>query len=146
MNRAENRASAPGKNFQRLIIANGDAASINMNQPVLLQSRQPPRHDFAHGADAGGDLLVGQNQCHCFVLLTALIATLAAIGGAALLVNIFERKQEAARILGESINFSRQGQNALRGKTQPASQPGPQSSKSQHRAVAQKQVPGITCQ
>jgi hypothetical protein len=37
MNRAENRASAPGKNFQRLIIANGDAASINLNQPVLLQ-------------------------------------------------------------------------------------------------------------
>jgi nitrite reductase (cytochrome c-552) len=30
-----------------------------------------------------------------FVLLTALVATLAAIGGAALLVNVFERKQEA---------------------------------------------------
>src|SRR5215210_1542029 len=29
-----------------------------------------------------------------FILLTALIATLAAMGGAALLVNIFERKQE----------------------------------------------------
>jgi len=32
----------------------------------------------------------------------------------------FHAPQEAARILGESINFSRQGQNALRGKTQPA--------------------------
>jgi nitrite reductase (cytochrome c-552) len=30
-----------------------------------------------------------------FVLLTALVATLAAVGGAALLINIFERKQEA---------------------------------------------------
>src|SRR5262249_46129456 len=39
----------------------------------------------------------------------------------------FHAPQEAARILGESINFSRQGQNALRGNTQPASQPaGPQ--------------------
>jgi nitrite reductase (cytochrome c-552) len=35
----------------------------------------------------------------------------------------FHAPQEAARILGESINFSRQGQNALRGKAQPASQP-----------------------
>jgi nitrite reductase (cytochrome c-552) len=33
----------------------------------------------------------------------------------------FHAPQEAARILGESINFSRQGQNALRGKTQPSS-------------------------
>jgi nitrite reductase (cytochrome c-552) len=41
----------------------------------------------------------------------------------------FHAPQEAARILGESINFSRQGQNALRGKTQPANQPGPQSQK-----------------
>jgi nitrite reductase (cytochrome c-552) len=32
----------------------------------------------------------------------------------------FHAPQEAARILGESINFSRQGQNALRGKAQPA--------------------------
>jgi nitrite reductase (cytochrome c-552) len=32
----------------------------------------------------------------------------------------FHAPQEAARILGESINFSRQGQNAMRGKTQPA--------------------------
>ena len=29
----------------------------------------------------------------------------------------FHAPQEAARILGESINFSRQGQNALRGNT-----------------------------
>ncbi len=35
----------------------------------------------------------------------------------------FHAPQEAARILGESINFSRQGQNALRGNAQPASQP-----------------------
>jgi nitrite reductase (cytochrome c-552) len=33
----------------------------------------------------------------------------------------FHAPQEAARILGESINFSRQGQNALRGKTHPSS-------------------------
>jgi nitrite reductase (cytochrome c-552) len=31
----------------------------------------------------------------------------------------FHAPQEAARILGESINFSRQGQNALRGNAQP---------------------------
>jgi hypothetical protein len=37
MNRAENRASAPGKNIQRLIIANGALASVKLNQPVLLQ-------------------------------------------------------------------------------------------------------------
>jgi hypothetical protein len=36
---------------------------------------------------------------------------------------------EDSRILGESINFSRQGQNALRSKTQPASQPAPQAQK-----------------
>ena len=41
----------------------------------------------------------------------------------------FHAPQEAARILGESINFSRQGQNALRGKTQPGSQPAPQAQK-----------------
>jgi nitrite reductase (cytochrome c-552) len=41
----------------------------------------------------------------------------------------FHAPQEAARILGESINFSRQGQNALRGKTQPASQPASQAQK-----------------
>jgi nitrite reductase (cytochrome c-552) len=35
----------------------------------------------------------------------------------------FPAPQEAARNLGESINFSRHGQNALRGNTQPASQP-----------------------
>jgi nitrite reductase (cytochrome c-552) len=35
----------------------------------------------------------------------------------------FHAPQEAARILGESINFSRQGQNALRGMARPASQP-----------------------
>jgi len=35
----------------------------------------------------------------------------------------FHAPQEAARILGESINFSRQGQNALRGNPQPTSQP-----------------------
>jgi hypothetical protein len=35
-NRAENRASALSKNFQRLFIAKSDAASINLNQPVLL--------------------------------------------------------------------------------------------------------------
>jgi nitrite reductase (cytochrome c-552) len=32
----------------------------------------------------------------------------------------FQAPQEAARILGESINFSRQGQNTLRGNAQPA--------------------------
>jgi nitrite reductase (cytochrome c-552) len=41
----------------------------------------------------------------------------------------FHAPQEAARILGESINFSRQGQNALRGGPQQASQPGPQAQK-----------------
>jgi nitrite reductase (cytochrome c-552) len=35
----------------------------------------------------------------------------------------FHAPQEAARILGESINFSRQGQNALRGNTQQVSRP-----------------------
>jgi nitrite reductase (cytochrome c-552) len=39
----------------------------------------------------------------------------------------FHAPQEAARILGESINFSRQGQNALRGKPQLVSQPAPQA-------------------
>jgi nitrite reductase (cytochrome c-552) len=34
----------------------------------------------------------------------------------------FHAPQEAARILGESINFSRQGQNMLRGKVQPSPQ------------------------
>ncbi len=32
----------------------------------------------------------------------------------------FHAPQEAARILGESIDFSRRGQNALRGNAQPA--------------------------
>ena len=64
MNRTENRASALGENFQRLLIANGDVASIDLNKTVLLQSRQRPRHDFAHRAYAGGDLLVGQSQRH----------------------------------------------------------------------------------
>ena len=41
----------------------------------------------------------------------------------------FHAPQEAARILGESINFSRQGQNALRGNAQQASQPTPQAQK-----------------
>jgi nitrite reductase (cytochrome c-552) len=41
----------------------------------------------------------------------------------------FHAPQEAARILGESINFSRQGQNALRGKPQPAGQQAPQAQK-----------------
>jgi nitrite reductase (cytochrome c-552) len=41
----------------------------------------------------------------------------------------FHAPQEAARILGESINFSRQGQNALRGGAQQASQPAPQAQK-----------------
>jgi nitrite reductase (cytochrome c-552) len=41
----------------------------------------------------------------------------------------FHAPQEAARILGESINFSRQGQNALRGNTQQASQPATQAQK-----------------
>jgi nitrite reductase (cytochrome c-552) len=41
----------------------------------------------------------------------------------------FHAPQEAARILGESINFSRQGQNALRGGSQQASQPAPQAQK-----------------
>src|SRR5215510_3422356 len=54
--------SALGKDFQRLFITNGDAASINLNQTVLLQPRKRPRHDFAHRAYSGGDLLVGQNQ------------------------------------------------------------------------------------
>ena len=42
--------------------------------------------------DSGGASRWGGRR---FVLLTAFIATLAAVGGAALLVNIFERKQEA---------------------------------------------------
>jgi hypothetical protein len=37
MNRTENRVSDLGENFQRLLIANGDAAPINLNQPILLQ-------------------------------------------------------------------------------------------------------------
>jgi nitrite reductase (cytochrome c-552) len=41
----------------------------------------------------------------------------------------FHAPQEAARILGESINFSRQGQNALRGNAQQASQRAPQAQK-----------------
>jgi nitrite reductase (cytochrome c-552) len=41
----------------------------------------------------------------------------------------FHAPQEAARILGESINFSRQGQNALRGGSQQAGQPAPQAQK-----------------
>jgi nitrite reductase (cytochrome c-552) len=41
----------------------------------------------------------------------------------------FHAPQEAARILGESINFSRQGQNALRGNSQPA----PRTQKASHR-------------
>jgi nitrite reductase (cytochrome c-552) len=41
----------------------------------------------------------------------------------------FHAPQEAARILGESINFSRQGQNALRGNARQASQPAPQAQK-----------------
>jgi nitrite reductase (cytochrome c-552) len=44
----------------------------------------------------------------------------------------FHAPQEAARILGESINFSRRGQNALRGKTQSVSQ---QSSQAQKAAL-----------
>src|SRR5215468_8557167 len=63
-NRAENPTSAFGKHSQRLVIANGDATPIDLNQSVLLQSRQRPRHDFAHRAYAGGYLLVGQNQRH----------------------------------------------------------------------------------
>jgi hypothetical protein len=35
MNRAENRASALGKNLRRLFIANGAAASISLNQSVF---------------------------------------------------------------------------------------------------------------
>ena len=38
----ENRALALGKNFQRPFAANGDPASVNLNQTVLLQSRQRP--------------------------------------------------------------------------------------------------------
>jgi hypothetical protein len=64
MNRAQNRASVPGKNFQRLFIANGDAASINLNQTVLLQSRQRARYDFWRRAYSRDDLLIGQNQRH----------------------------------------------------------------------------------
>jgi nitrite reductase (cytochrome c-552) len=41
----------------------------------------------------------------------------------------FHAPQEAARILGESINFSRQGQNALRGNARQASQTAPQAQK-----------------
>ena len=44
----------------------------------------------------------------------------------------FHAPQEAARILGESINFSRQGQNALRGNTRPGSQPA-REQKTAHR-------------
>jgi|RhiMetdeSRZDD1v2_1073273.scaffolds.fasta_scaffold108695_4 hypothetical protein len=35
MNRAENRASALGENFQRLFVASGAAAPIDLNQTVL---------------------------------------------------------------------------------------------------------------
>jgi nitrite reductase (cytochrome c-552) len=45
----------------------------------------------------------------------------------------FHAPQEAARILGESINFSRQGQNALRGNAQQASQPAPLAQKAARR-------------
>ena len=62
MNRYEHRSSALGKIFQRLFIANGDAARINLNQSVLLQSRQRPRNNFANRADAGGDLLIGKRE------------------------------------------------------------------------------------
>jgi nitrite reductase (cytochrome c-552) len=41
----------------------------------------------------------------------------------------FHAPQEAARILGESIDFSRQGQNALRGQAQTKSQQKPQAQK-----------------
>lgn len=41
----------------------------------------------------------------------------------------FHAPQEAARILGESIDFSRQGQNALRGQAQTKSRPRPQDRK-----------------
>jgi nitrite reductase (cytochrome c-552) len=41
----------------------------------------------------------------------------------------FHAPQEAARILGESINFSRQGQNALRGNAQPVNKPASQAQK-----------------
>jgi nitrite reductase (cytochrome c-552) len=44
----------------------------------------------------------------------------------------FHAPQEAARILGESINFSRKGQNALRGDTQPTSQPARDQKAAQH--------------
>jgi Cytochrome c552 len=41
----------------------------------------------------------------------------------------FHAPHEAARILGKSINFSRQGQNALRGDARQASQSAPQARK-----------------
>jgi nitrite reductase (cytochrome c-552) len=44
----------------------------------------------------------------------------------------FHAPQEAARILGESINFSRKGQNALRGDTRSASQPARDQKAAQH--------------
>jgi hypothetical protein len=35
MNRAENRAPAPGENVQRLSVASGAAAPIDLNRTVL---------------------------------------------------------------------------------------------------------------
>jgi hypothetical protein len=62
MIRAENQVSALGEDLQRLFITNGDAAPINRNQPILLQSRQRPRDDLAHRADAGGYLLIRERK------------------------------------------------------------------------------------
>jgi hypothetical protein len=49
MNRAENRASALGKRFQRLFIANGDVASINLNQSVCYD--RDSARDTTSGAE-----------------------------------------------------------------------------------------------
>jgi nitrite reductase (cytochrome c-552) len=43
--------------------------------------------------------------------------------------NGFHASQESARILGESINFSRKGQVAIRGGSQPTPSPPPSPSK-----------------
>jgi len=39
--------SAVGKNGQRLLVVDGDAAAVNGDQSILLQPRQGARNDFA---------------------------------------------------------------------------------------------------
>jgi hypothetical protein len=64
ISRRRNGPFQNAKIIQRLFIANGDAASINLNQTVLLQSRQRARYDFWRRAYSRDDLLIGQNQRH----------------------------------------------------------------------------------